>query len=193
MRYTKYLFITFIIILSVNKTGFAIGKIVDYFLSNQNAWNNTKRITDSTPAKVVVKDGSVERLSVTSCTSFLSPPLILSLEGLRLELTDLTDGDEVALIFLETKKVEKMRRKGFCNLKDKLIQGNNRIVSVITRNYGNRKKFHYKFILKKSASRTPVIKYNDGDAILESNYDGSTAVENDSDLSGINLLEIEVR
>jgi hypothetical protein len=136
MRYTKYLFITFIIILSVSKTGFAIGKIVDYFLSNQNAWNNTKRITDSTPAKVVVKDG---------------------LEGLRLELTDLTDGDEVALIFLETKKVEKMRRKGFCNLNDKLIRGNNRIVSVITRNYGNRKKFHYKFILKKSASRTPVI------------------------------------
>ena len=116
------------------------------------------------------------------------------MEGLRLELTDLTDGDEVALIFLETKKVKKMRRKGFCNLNDKLIQGNNRIVSVITRNYGNRKKFHYKFILlKKSASRTPVIKYNDGDAILESNYDGSTAVENDSDLSGINLLEIEVR
>ena len=172
MRYTKYLFIIVIIILSVSKTSFAIGKIVDYFLNNQNAWNNTKRITDSTPAKVVVEDG---------------------LEGLRLELTDLTDGDEVALIFLETKKVEKMRRKGFCNLNDKLIRGNNRIVSVITRNYGNRKKFHYKFILKKSASRTPVIKYNDGDAILESNYDGSTAVENDSDLSGINLLEIEVR
>ena len=172
MKYTKYLFIIFIIILSVSKTSFAIGKIVDYFLNNQDAWNNTKRITDSTPAKVVVEDG---------------------LEGLRLELTDLTDGDEVALIFLETKKVEKMRRKGFCNLNDKLIQGNNRIVSVITRNYGNRKKFHYKFILKKSASRTPVIKYNDGDAILESNYDGSTAVENDSDLSGINLLEIEVR
>ena len=172
MRYTKYLFIIVIIILSVSKTSFAIGKIVDYFLNNQNAWDNTKRITDSTPAKVVVEDG---------------------LEGLRLELTDLTDGDEVALIFLETKKVEKMRRKGFCNLNDKLIRGKNRIVSVITRNYGNRKKFHYKFILKKSASRTPVIKYNDGDAILESNYDGSTAVENDSDLSGINLLEIEVR
>ena len=172
MRYTKYLFIIVIIILSVSKTSFAIGKIVDYFLNNQNAWNNTKRITDSTPAKVVVEDG---------------------LEGLRLELTDLTDGDEVALVFLETKKVEKMKREGLCNLNDKLILGKNRIVSVITRNHGNRKKFHYKFILKKSASRTPVIKYNDGDAILESNYDGSTAVENDSDLSGINLLEIEVR
>jgi len=171
MRYTKYLFIIFIIILSVSKTSFAIGKIVDYFLNNQNAWNNTKRITDSTPAKVVVEDG---------------------LEGLRLELTDLTDGDEVALVFLETKKVEKMKREGFCNLNDKLIRGKNRIVSVITRNHGNRKKFHYKFILKKSVSRAHVI-YNDGDAILESNYDGSTAVVNDSDLSGINLLEIEVR
>ncbi len=172
MKYTKYLFIIFIIILSVCKTSFAIGKIVDYFLNNQNAWNNTKRITDSTPAKVVVEDG---------------------LEGLRLELTDLTDGDEVALVFLETKKVEKMKRKGLCNLNDKLILGKNRIVSVITRNHGNRKKFHYKFILKKSVSHAPVTIYNDGDAILESNYDGSTAVVNDSDLSGINLLEIEVR
>jgi len=172
MKYTKYLFITFIIILSVNQTSFAIGKIVDYFLNNPNAWNDTKRITHSTPAKVVVEDG---------------------LEGLEFELTDLTDGDEVALVFLETKKVEKMKREGFCNLKGKLIRGRNRIVSVITRNHGNRKKFHYKFILKKNASRAPVIIYNDGDAILESNYDGSTAVENDSDLSGINLLEIEVR
>ncbi len=172
MKYTKYLFIIFIIILSVSKTSFAIGKIVDYFLNNQNAWNNTTRITDSTPAKVVVEDG---------------------LEGLRLELTDLTDGDEVALVFLETKKVEKMKREGICNLNDKLILGKHRIVSVITRNHGNRKKFHYKFILKKSVSRAPVIIYNDGDAILESNYDGSTAVVNDSDLSGINLLEIEIR
>ncbi len=172
MRYTKHLFIIFIIILSVNTSSFAIGKIVDYFLNNQNAWSNTKRITGSTPAKVVVKDG---------------------LEGLRLELVDLTDGDEVALVFLESRKVEKMKSEGFCNLNDKLIRGKNRIVSVITRNHGNRKKFHYKFILKKSISRTPAIIYNDGDAILESNYDGSTAVVNDSDLSGINLLEIEVR
>ena len=166
------MFISFIIILSVNKTSFAIGKIVDYFLNNQNSWNNTKRITNSTPVKVVVKDG---------------------LEGLRLELADLTDGDEVALIFLETKMVEKMKREGTCNLNDKLIRGKNRIVSVITRNHGNRKIFHYKFILKKIISRAPVILYNDGDAILESNYDGSTAVEDNSDLSGINLLEIEVR
>ncbi len=172
MRHINYLFIILIIVLSVNKTSFAIGKIVDYFLTNQHAWNNTKRITDSTPAKVVVKDG---------------------LEGLMLELADLTDGDEVALIFLETKKVEKMKRERVCDLNDKLIQGKNRIVSVITRNHGNRKKFHYKFILKKSVSRAPVIIYKNGDAVLECEYDGTLPVENDSDLSGINLLEIEVR
>ncbi len=172
MRYTKYLFIIFIIILSVNKTSFALGKIVDYFLSNQNAWNNTKRITDSTPAKVVVEDG---------------------LEGLGFELTDLTTGDEVALVFLETKKVEKMKREGFCNLKGKLIRGKNRIVSVITRNHGNRKKFHYKFILQRRMNNVPAKIYNNGDAVLECKYDGTLPVENDSDLSGINLLEIEVR
>ncbi|MFQ5686884.1 MAG: hypothetical protein ACE5GV_09525 [Candidatus Scalindua sp.] len=172
MRYPKYLLIIFIIILSVNRTGFALGKIVDYFLSNQNAWNNTKRITDSTPAKVVVKDG---------------------LGGLRLELADLTYGDEVALVFLETKKVEKMNREGFCNLKGKLIRGKNRIVSVITRNHGNRKKFHYEFFLQRRINNSPVKIYNNGDAVLECKYDGTLPVENDSDLSGINLLEIEVR
>ncbi len=172
MRYTKYLFIMFIIILSANKTSFALGKIVDYFLSNQNAWNNTKRITDSTPIKVVVEDG---------------------LEGLGFELTDLTNGDEVALIFLETKQVEKMKHERFCNAKGKLIRGKNRIVSVITRNHGNRKKFHYKFILQKRINNKPDKIYNNGDAVLECKYDGSLPVEDDSNLSGINLLEIEVR
>jgi len=172
MRHTKYLLIIFIVVLSVNKTSFALGKIVDYFLSNQNAWNNTKRITDSTPAKVVVEDG---------------------LEGLGFELTDLTDGDEVALVFLETKKVERMKREGLCNLNDKLLPGNNRIVSVITRNYGNRKKFHYKFILQRRINNVPSKIYNNGNAVLECDYDGTLPVENDTDLSGINLLEIEVR
>ena len=172
MRYTKCLFIIFITILSVNKTSFALGKIVDYFLSNQNAWNNTKRITDSTPAKVVVEDG---------------------LEGLGFELTDLTNGDEVALVFLETKKVEKMKREGFCNLNGKLMRGKNRIVSVITRNHGNRKKFHYKFILQRRINNVPAKIYNNGDAVLECEYDGTLPVESNSNLSGINLLEIEVR
>ncbi len=172
MRYINCLFIIFIIILSVNKTSFAIGKIVDYFLSYQNAWSNTKRITNSTPIKVVVEDG---------------------LEGLGFELTDLTSGDEVALIFLETKKVEKMKHERFCNLNGKLIRGKNRIVSVITRNHGNRKKFHYKFILQRRINNLPAKIYNNGDAVLECEYDGTLPVENDSDLSGINLLEIEVR
>ena len=172
MKYTKYLFVIFIIILSVNKTSFALGKIVDYFLNNPNAWNDTKRITHSTPTKIVVENG---------------------VAGLGFELTDLTDGDEVALIFLETKKVEKMRHEGLYDARGKLIRGKNRIVSVITRNYGSRKKFHYKFILQKNVSNALVIVYNDGDAVLESNYDGSMAVEDMSDLSGIELCEIEIR
>lgn len=164
--------VSVIVILSVNKTSFALGKIVDYFLNNPNAWNDTKRITHSTPTKIVVENG---------------------VAGLGFELTDLTDGDEVTLIFLETKKAEKMRHEGLYDARGKLIRGKNRIVSVITRNYGSRKKFHYKFILQKNVSNAPVIIYNDGDAVLESNYDGSTAVEDMSDLSGIELCEIEIR
>ena len=172
MRYTKYLFIIFIVILSVNKTSFALGKIVDYFLNDPNAWNDTKRITHSTPTRIVVENGVM---------------------GLGFELTDLTDGDEVALIFLETRKVEKMSHEGLYDTRGKLVRGKNRVVSVITRNYGNRKMFHYRFILQKNVSNAPVIVYNDGDAVLESNYDGSTAVKNMSDLSGIELCEIEIR
>jgi hypothetical protein len=172
MRHTKYLFVIFIIILSVNKTSFALGKIVDYFLNNPNAWNDTKRITHSTPIKIVVEDGMM---------------------GLGLELTELTNGDEVALIFLETKKVKKMRHEGFCDARGKLIRGKNRVVSVITRNYGNRARFHYKFILQKYINNVPVTIYNNGDAVLECEYDGSMPVVNDSDLSGINFLEIKIR
>ena len=164
--------IILIIIFSVNKTSFAIGKIVNYFLDDPNAWNDTKRITHSKPTKVVAKDG---------------------LEGLVIKLTDITPGDEVALVFLETKKVEKFTSEGLCEADDKLLQGKNRIVSVITRNHGNRKYFHYKFILQKAKNRMPIDIYNNGDAVLESRYDGTKPVENMSDLSGIKLLEIEVR
>jgi hypothetical protein len=115
------------------------------------------------------------------------------LEGLVLKLTDLTQGDVVALVFLETKKVEKFNSERFCDAGDKLIRGKNRIVSVITKNHGNRKKFHYKFILQRTINNVPVDIYNNGDAVLESRYDGSKPVENMSDLSGIELLEIEVR
>ncbi len=166
------IFIILIIIFSVNKTSYAIGKIVNYFLDDPNAWNDTKRITRSEPTKVVAKDG---------------------LEGLVMKLTDITPGDEVALVFLETKKVEKFTSEGLCDVDDKLLRGKNRIVSVITRNHGNRKYFHYKFILQKTKNRMPIDIYNNGDAVLESRYDGTEPVENMSDLSGIKLLEIEIR
>jgi len=172
MKYIQYIFAIFIIILSANNTSYALGKIVNYFLDNPNAWNDTKRITRGTPTKIVVEDG---------------------VEGLVFKLTDLTKGDEVALVFIETKKVEKFNSERFCDADDKLIRGKNRIVSVITKNHGNRKKFYYKFILQRTINNVPIDIYNNGDAVLESRYDGTKPVENMSDLSGIELLEIEVR
>ena len=101
MRLIQYLFIISIIIFSTNKPSFALGKIVNYFLDSPNAWNDTKRITRTTPTKVLVKEG---------------------LDGLVFKLTDLTKGDEVALVFLETKKVEKFNRERFLSVDDKLYQ-----------------------------------------------------------------------
>ncbi len=172
MKYIYCTLIIFITFFSISTPGYALGKIANYFLDNPNAWNDTKRITRSTPTKVVVKDGP---------------------KGLVFKLTDLTKGDEIALVFLETKKVEKFNSEGFCDAGDKLIQGRNRIVSVITKNRGNRKKFYYKFILQRAINDVPIDIYNDGDAVLESRYDGTKPVESMSDLSGIKLLEIEVR
>jgi len=171
-KHIQNILIIFIIIFSINKTSYAIGKIVNYFMDNPNAWNDTKRITHGTPTKIVVKDG---------------------LEGLVFKLTDITQGDEVALVFLETKKVEKFNNESACDAGGKLIRGKNRIVSVITKNHGNRKEFHYKFILQRVMNRMPIDIYNNGDAVLESRYDGTKPVESMSDLSGIELLEIEVR
>mgnify|MGYP000309538162 CR=1 FL=1 len=171
-KYIKYAFIILIIIFSINKTTYALGKIANYFLDNPNAWSDTKRITNSTPTKIIVRHG---------------------LEGLVFKLTDLTGGDEVALVFLETKKIEKFTSEKACEADDKLIRGKNRIVSVITKNHGNRKKFYYKFILQRSINNIPIDIYNNGDAVLESRYDGTKPVVNMSDLSGIELLEIEVR
>ncbi len=171
-KHIQNILIILIIIFSMNKSSYAIGKIVNYFLDDPNAWNDTKRVTRSTPTKVLVKNG---------------------LDGLVLKLTDLTPGDIVALVFLETKKVEKFNSEGSCDTVDKLIQGKNRIVSVITKNHGNRKYFHYKFLLQREKNRMPNDIYNNGDAVLESRYDGTKPVVNMSDLSGIKLLEIEVR
>jgi len=168
----QYIFIILIIIFSVNKTSFAIGKIVNYFLDNPNAWNDTKRVTRSTPTKVVIENG---------------------LEGLVFKLTDLTPGDDVALVFLEAKKVEKFSSERSCEAGDKLVRGKNRIVSVITKNHGNRKEFHYRFLLQRALNRMSIDIFNNGDAVLESTYDGTEPVVNMSDLSGIKLLEIDVR
>ena len=55
------------------------------------------------------------------------------------------------------------------------------------------KEFHYKFIFQRAINNIPIDIYNNGDAILESKYDGSKPVEDMSDLSGIELLEIDIR
>lgn len=147
-------------------------KIADYFLNNPNAWDDTKRITHTIPLKIVVVDG---------------------LEGLGFELAEITAGDKVALVFVDTKKAERFERKGFCDASDKLKKGNNRIVAVIERNSGDRTKFHYKFLLQRNINNVPVTIYNNGNAILESIYDGSLPVKDISNLSGIKLCEIEIK
>ena len=161
-----------LLLFSASKISFAQGNIVDYFLKNPKAWDDTKKIIHKTPTKVVVADG---------------------LEGLGFNLAELTEGDEVALVFIETQKAERLKGKGFCNATDKLLPGKNRVVSVITRNSGDRTKFHYKFILQRNINNVPVTIYNNGNAILESEYDGSIPVKDISNLSGIELCEVEIR
>ncbi len=161
-----------LLLFTINRTGLAHGNIVDYFLKNPKAWDETKRIIHKTPAKVVVADG---------------------LEGLGFDLTELTEGDEVALVFLETQKSEKFKRKGFCRAEDKLLPGKNRVVSVITRNSGSRTEFHYKFMLQRNINNVPITVYNNGNAVLESIYNGTLPVRDISNLSGIELCEVEIR
>lgn len=171
MKYTQYLLVI-LTILSINNLCFAQGNIVDYFLKDPKAWDETKKLIHKTPSKVVVSDG---------------------LEGLGFNLAELSEGDEVALVFLETKKAERLKREGFCKVEDKLLPGKNRVVSVNTRNSGNRMQFHYKFILQRNINNVPITIYNNGNAVLESTYDGSKPVKDVSNLSGIELCEIEVR
>lgn len=171
MKYIQYVFIIFFFF-SINTVSFAQGKIVDYFLKNPNAWNDTKRIIHKTPTRIIIEDG---------------------LKGLGFNLAELTEGDEVALIFIETQKAKRLKTRGFCSIEDKLLPGNNRIVSVITRNTGSRTQFHYKFLLQRNISNVPVSVYNNGNAVLESKYDGSQPVRDISNLSGIELCEIEIR
>ena len=171
MKYTKYIFII-LFLLSLNRISFAQGNIVDYFLKSPEAWDKTKKLIHKEPTKIVVTGG---------------------LEGLVFNLAELTEGDEVALVFIDTQKSEKMKREGFCNAEDKLIRGKNRVVSVNTRNSGNRTQFHYKFLLQRDINNEPITIYNNGIPVLESTYDGSQPVIDISNLSGIELCEIEVR
>ena len=171
MKYTKYIFII-LFLLSLNRISFAQGNIVDYFLKSPEAWDKTKKLIHKEPTKIVVTGG---------------------LEGLVFNLAELTEGDEVALVFIATQKSEKMKREGFCNAEDKLIRGKNRVVSVNTRNSGNRTQFHYKFLLQRDINNEPITIYNNGNPVLESTYDGSRPVKDISNLSGIELCEIEIR
>ncbi|OHB95058.1 MAG: hypothetical protein A2Z58_09165 [Planctomycetes bacterium RIFCSPHIGHO2_12_42_15] len=171
MKYTKYIFII-LFLLSLNRIIFAQGNIVDYFLKSPEAWDKTKKLIHKEPTKIVVTGG---------------------LEGLVFNLAELTEGDEVALVFIDTQKSEKMKREVFCSAEDKLIRGKNRVVSVNTRNSGNRTQFHYKFLLQRDINNEPITIYNNGIPVLESTYDGSQPVIDISNLSGIELCEIEVR
>ena len=171
MKYIQYLIIT-ILLFTINTISFAQGNIVDYFLKSPDAWDKTKKLIHKEPTKIVVTGG---------------------LEGLVFNLAELTEGDEVALVFIDTQKSEKMKREGFCNAEDKLIRGKNRVVSVNTRNSGNRTQFHYKFLLQRNINNEPITIYNNGNPVLESTYDGSRPVKDISNLSGIELCEIEIR
>lgn len=157
---------------SLPTVSLAQGNIVDYFLKDPKAWGDTKKIIHKTPTRVVVPDGC---------------------KDLGFYLAELTAGDEVALIFIETQKSEKLKQTGFCTIEDKLMPGLNRVVSVITRNSGDRTRFHYKFILQRNINNVPVSVYHNGNAVLESRYDGSQPVKDISNLSGIELCEIEIR
>ncbi|MBM4054449.1 MAG: hypothetical protein FJ264_07230 [Planctomycetes bacterium] len=170
-KYRVFFFIITFFLLG-NNVSHARENIVDYFLNNPNAWDDTKRITHSTPLKIVVSEG---------------------LEGLGFELENITEGDKVALVFVDTKKAEKFERKGFCDASDKLRKGNNRIVAVIARNSGDRTRFHYKFLLQRNINNVPVTIYNNGIAVLESIYDGNLPVKDISNLSGIKLCEIDIQ
>lgn len=171
MKYKQY--IVFILFLVFPTTiGFAQGNIVDYFLKSPEAWDKTKKLIHKEPTKIIITGG---------------------LEGIVFNLAELTEGDEVALVFIDSQKSEKMKREVFCSAGDKLITGKNRVVSVITRNSGNRTQFHYKFLLQRNINNEPITIYNNGNPVLESTYDGSQPVKDISNLSGIELCEIEIR
>ncbi len=69
---------------------FAQGNIVDYFLKSPDAWDRTKKLIHKEPIKVIVTGG---------------------LDGLCFSLAELTEGDTVALVFIDTQKSEKLKGK----------------------------------------------------------------------------------
>ena len=171
MKHIQY-FLIIVVLFFVSKVCIAQWNIADYFSKDPNAWEHTKRIIHKPPIKIVVTDG---------------------LEGLVFNLAELTEGDEVALIFLETHTSEKLKQEGCLDAVGKLLPGKNRVVSVITRNSGNRTLLHYKFMLQRNVNGTPISIYNNGNAVLESEYDGSKPVKDISNLSGIEMCEIDIR
>ena len=171
MKYKQYIVFILFLVFPTTTISFAQGNIVDYFLKSPDAWDKTKKLIHKEPTKIIVTGG---------------------LDGLGFNLAELTEGDEVALVFIDTQKSEKIKRESFCNAEDKLIRGKNRVVSVNTRNSGNRTQFHYKFFLQRNINNEPITIYNNGNAVLESTYDGSLPVIDISNLSGIELCEIEV-
>jgi hypothetical protein len=172
MKYKQYIVFILFLVFPTTTISFAQGNIVDYFLKSPDAWDKTKKLIHKEPTKIIITGG---------------------LEGLGFNLAELTEGDEVALVFIDTQKSVKMKQEVFCSAGDKLITGKNRVVSVITRNSGNRTQFHYKFLLQRNINNEPITIYNNGNAVLESTYDGSQPVIDISNLSGIELCEIEVR
>lgn len=167
----KVIVLASLLIFSGYNTCFAIGKIVDYFLDNENAWDVTKNLIQETPEKIVVTGGT---------------------KGLGFDLEELTSGDEVSLVFLETGKAVTLNSEGYWNAEDKLFPGENRVVSVITRNHGDRTKFHYKFKLLRNKSNGHTMLYNNTKPILESNYDGRGPVTDFANLTGIRMCVIEI-
>ncbi len=171
MKFTAII-LTILLLFSGNSSCFAIGKIVDYFLNNNNAWDVTMNIIQEKPKEIVVTGGT---------------------KGLGFDLAELTKGDEVSLVFLEPGKSVTLNSEGYWNAEDKLLHGKNRVVSIITRNYGDRTKFHYKFKLQRNKSNGHTMLYNNTKPILESQYDGRRAVNDFANLSGIRMCVIEIR
>ncbi len=56
MKYVLCMFVI-LVVFPVNNVCFALDNIVDYFLNNPNAWEETKRIIRKEPVKVIVVNG----------------------------------------------------------------------------------------------------------------------------------------